>query len=494
MDSEVRQLVQDLARQGLSIRAIARKLGLDRKTVRRLAPPAAPAPARPRKLEGFEAAIRQRIESGLAGPRILRELRQMGYRGSRTLLMNRVRELRGPSKPKLKVFRRFETEPAEEAQVDWSLYRVPLAGVPTAVHAFGMVLAFSRMLFVAFYRNEQLPTLLHAHVEAFEFFGGICRRIVYDNMTTVTLGRIGGEPRWNQAFLEFARHHGFTPKVCRVRDPNRKGRIERVFSYLEGDFLRGRSFASWEDLNLQAREWLASVANRRMHSTVREIPEERFARERDLLIRLPAMRFPTERRLVRKVEKDGYVQVDGSFYPVPDAAPGKLATVRVYPNRVEILDAVGAVAAVYPVPDRPTRILPRGGRIPRPSEAVPRSKLEARFLAQFPAAGEFLAGLARRMKTLAPIHLQRLEHLVGLYGEEAVRAALARAREYRNFSAYAVERVLEKAHPDVLPPPPPAGPWVPPETLGASEDVDGGDPRHYRFDSMDPSAGGGHGT
>jgi transposase len=82
---------------------------------------------------------------------------------------------------------------------------VTIAHRETIVHAFSLVLGFCRRLFVAFFRNERLPTLLWAHQEAFRYHQGLCRRIAYDNQTAITLGRVGGKPRWHPTFLDFAR-------------------------------------------------------------------------------------------------------------------------------------------------------------------------------------------------------------------------------------------------------------------------------------------------
>lgn len=89
------------------------------------------------------------------------------------------------------------------------------------------------------------------------------------------------------------------------------------------------------------------------------------------------------------------------------------------------------------------------------------------------------------------VHLSALERLVGLYGETAVREAVGLAQAARNFNAHAVTRILEHVHPDVIPDPPAFGPFVPPHVLGALEDVDGGSPADYPFDSVDPTEGGG---
>jgi hypothetical protein len=125
----------------------------------------------------------------------------------------------------------------------------------------------------------------------------------------------------------------------------------------------------------------------------------------------------------------------------------------------------------------------------RSSSALSRSAQEARFLARFPAAAAFLDGLKHRMTTLTPIHLHALARLADLYGEAAVRAALAVATAYRNFNARAIERILVRAHPTVVPEPVVGPVALRPEALGALDDVDPGSPQDYTLDSMPPTGG-----
>lgn len=480
------QEIRDLARQGMAIRAIARKIGRDPKTIRRaLGRP--PRPPSPPKLQPFKDAARELHAQGLFAPRILRELRARGYTGSLTLLKDFLRTLEPhPQKPR-KVFRRFETRMGEESQVDWSPFRLPIGGREVVAHCFSLILCACRRMWIGFFRNERLPTLLHAHVEAFRYHDGLTSRVVYDNQTTVTLGRVRGRPLWNPPFLEFAKFYGFSPWAAQPGDAPRKGKVERPFPWIESDFLKGQTFDSWEDLNRRARVWLDTVANVRKHSTTGRFVHEAYAEEKPFLIRLPEIPFPTERREVRKVQKDGYLPVDGSFYPAPAHLVGQSVSLRISPTRVEILDASGRVAAVHPVPDRPMRLPADGGPPLRRPTPVSRTALETAFLARFPGAEDFLDGLKTRMNALTPIHLRQIERLVALYGDTFVGAALQRARDYRNFNAEALKRILEAAHPNVVPEPDLTPLNAGPEALAALDDVEGTTPEDYTLDSQPPT-------
>src|SRR6266852_2462989 len=167
--------LQRLLHEHIPIRAIARRLNRDVKTIRRaLGRSRAPSPSAPPKLAPYHELIKEHAQQRLRSPRILREIRARGYTGSTTILKDFLRTL-GPHPPRPpRTFHRFETRPGEEAQSDWSPYRVPIANRETIVHAFSLVLCFCRRLFVAFFRDERLPTLLWAHHEAFRYHGGLC--------------------------------------------------------------------------------------------------------------------------------------------------------------------------------------------------------------------------------------------------------------------------------------------------------------------------------
>jgi transposase len=488
---EEQRELQRLRHEHIPIRAIARRLNRDVKTIRRaLGRSPSPSALAISKLAPYHELIKEKAQQGLRSPRILREIRERGYTGSTTILKNFLRTLGPRRPPPSRTFHRFETRPGEEAQSDWSPYRVPIANRETIVHAFSLVLCFCRRLFVAFFRNERLPTLLWAHHEAFLYHGGLCRRIAYDNQTAITLGRVSGKPRWHPTFLDFARHYGFEPSVGRPGHKERRGKVERPFDYLEHDFLAGRAFASWDALNVQCRQWLDTVANVRVHGTTRRRVDEAFAEEQPCLIALPSVHLPAARQETRTVQKDGYIPVDGSYYPVPDPlVKAGTVLVRIDPGHVTILDRAEKIAASYPVPEEPTRIpaptLPPGA----PRAALSRPAQEAAFLARFPNAREFLDGLTHRMSTLTPIHLRAIDTLVALYGEPAVQLALARASAYRNFNARAVERILQRAHPTVVPEPALGFLSPRPEALGALDDTDPGSPHDYTLDSMPPTGG-----
>jgi len=485
--------ILELHRAGYGTRRIARALGCNRKTVQRHLEKSGltsqpPLPGKPPskkagKLDLFRERIREMVEKDLSVTRILREISAQGYTGGRTILAEYVRNLRPSLKAGAsKVRRRFETRPGEEMQVDWSPYRVQIGDKLRTVHAFCAVLHYSRKIHVHFYPNERLSTLLEAEARSFEDFGGVTQRVVHDRMATVVLGTIpdGKKPIWNPRFLDFARHFGFDPFLCRPRDPDRKGAVEKAFAYLERDFLRGASFASFEELNSRVRVWLDQVANRRTHGTTRQVPDEVWAFEKDFLTALPDHPFDTCDEELRKVDADATLWIRGTPYTVPWPLAGATVTVRLFSDHFEVLDPKGrpVLSRAY-APEKvkgKLQIDPAhyqglpGGKDGRTGEG---RRLEETFLTRFPSLTDFFTGLKKRMKGLAHIHLRALLRLAETYGEEVFLQAARKAQEHHAFNAHVIRRILEKDHPL-----PPQEPLLPPGAAAKAAmilgDVDSG--------------------
>ena len=469
-------------------RRIAQRVGLSRKQVRTVLQQegctrAHPPPATS-KLDAFAETITAKVTLGLTTTRLLRELRELGYQGGRTILGDHVRGLRAqlalhPGKP---VKRRFETGPGEEAQIDWSPYLVSIAGRPTPVHALGCLLCYSRKLALYFFRDERQATLLEGLALCFEYLDGITARLVLDNMATAVVGRLSGrEVLWHQRFLDFCAHYGTKPFACRVGDPDRKGKKEKSFRLVWDDFLKGADFESWDDLDRRRRLWLdetPEVANRRIHGTTRRVPNEAYRAEHDLLIRLPRDRFPVYDQDVRVVDQDATLSIRGTKYSVPATLGNQSVAVRLFAGHFEVLDRHSHILFSRRYVDDadkgklildPTHYANLPRRPPGGGGGGGGQRLDAAFLLRFPTLAPLVDGLKRRMKTLWPIHLRALLRLCDRYGEDAFRAAATRAQDFRRYNASAVERILAKEHPlEPLDPIPPLG-GVGPAVLGEVE-------------------------
>jgi len=379
-------VILDLHRQGLSVSAIARQVGLDRKTVRGYIERGLEPPAyRPRqpcatKVAPFQAYLRERVAAypDLTGTRLYRELGKIGYAGGYTAVKDFLREVRPSSSPGFEV--RFETPPGRQAQVDFSHFRTVFTdepGVERVVWLFSLVLGHSRMLWGRFVPHQDMQTLLRCHADAFETLGGAPAEVLYDRMRTVFTREDpeAGHIVYNRTLIEFARHYGYLPKACKAYRAKTKGKVERPFRYIREDFFLARSFRNLADLNGQFRQWLDEVANSRTHATTHRVVSEHFAEERPSLQPLPAGPFQAVLRLERRITKDGMVSVDGNLYSVPDTTRRRPVEVHSTASEVRILEQ-GRVIAVHPVMDgRGQRRIIAGHRTapPPPNSQTPRN-------------------------------------------------------------------------------------------------------------------------
>ncbi|WP_228536351.1 IS21 family transposase [Noviherbaspirillum malthae] len=321
---------------GMSVSGIARQLDLDRKTVRSAlkkpnwTPYQRETAAATTLLSPHEDWLRERAPQVHYSARILyQELRsQRGFTGSYDTVRKTIQPWRGQASVASLTQRRFETEPGQQAQVDWGQIKVRFAHGPAEVHIFVMTLGYSRRAYVEGFENERLTSLLAAHEHAFAWFGGRCAEILYDRMRTVVLGTSEGKPRWNPTFDAFARHWGFEPRLCRPYRAQTKGKVESGVKYVKRNFAPGRIFQDIDDFNEQLRQWLVEIADVRLHGTTHERPIDRFAAEAAALTATSSQAgFLDAMVRDRVVALDWLISIDTNRYSVPCRLIGKTVQV-----------------------------------------------------------------------------------------------------------------------------------------------------------------------
>jgi hypothetical protein len=182
------------------------------------------------------------------------------------------------------------------------------------------------MQYVEFTQRQDMETLLNCMVHAFHFFGGVTATVLTDNMKTVVVDRIDGQPRFHAKILDFASYYGFVPRVCHPYRPQTKGKIESTIRYIKSSFWPGLEFGTLAELNRQALVWCED-ANRRIHATTREVPLERLARE-GLTPLNSQPDYDTSYSTHRQVAKDCLVSYRGNRYSVPHTFAGKSMVLR----------------------------------------------------------------------------------------------------------------------------------------------------------------------
>lgn len=297
---ETHMLLRHYLAQGLSKAAIARQLGLSERTIHRWIANGElerdlderprykrrhPAPS---KLDPYKGLITERLAAypELSAVRLLEEVRPAGYTGSYALLQKYVRAVR--PRPAPAPVERFETPAGHQGQVDFAEFTFPWG----KRYALLVVLGYSRLLWLRFYERQDMRTLFLGLEEAFAYFGGVPRELLFDQMKAVIssdLRFLGGQLVVNEEFLRFSNHWGFRPRACRAYRAQTKGKVERPIAYVRDNFVYGRDFASEAHLDEERARWLER-ANQRRHGTTKEAPRLRFERDERRVLSPPAER------------------------------------------------------------------------------------------------------------------------------------------------------------------------------------------------------------
>ncbi|MBU1261566.1 IS21 family transposase [bacterium] len=287
------------------------------------------------KLDPYKDYIGLRLKEApqISNRRILREIKKNEYTGSRSILGEFIKPLREERQKEATI--RFETMPGEQSQVDWSFFgTIQDYGINKRLYCFSMVLGFSRTLYIEFATSCDIFGFIRCHQNAFLYFGGYTRTILYDNVKTVVLSRCEGNIEWNRKFMDFAGFYGFCPRLCQPYRARTKGKVERPFSYIRQDFFIGTKFEDMEDLNQKASGWLNTLANRRTHGTTKELPFERLKREN--LLPLKDRLYDTSFAGQRKVSSDCFISYEGNQYSVPYQHSRRNVTIRADKERIRI--------------------------------------------------------------------------------------------------------------------------------------------------------------
>lgn len=298
--------IRVMARQGQSIRQIARELGCSRNTVRRHLREAGlvrygPRALRQTKLDAYKPYLAERVTQAkpqwIPATVLLREIRELGYAGGITQLKAWLAPMKRSQGVEPVV--RFETAPGEQMQVDFTWVR---KGRDPLV-AFVATLGYSRASFVRFSKREDSAALLAGLREALDYFGGAPRHVLFDNPKTVVIERDAygaGRHRWNDALLALAEQCGFKLRLCRPYRARTKGKVERFNRYMKGSFvvplaasLRAAGLQlTVEVANEHVRRWLHEVANCRVHASTGAVPAVLLIEELAHMLPAPALQAP----------------------------------------------------------------------------------------------------------------------------------------------------------------------------------------------------------
>jgi hypothetical protein len=284
------------------------------------------------------------------------------------------------------------------------------------------------------------------HRRALEFFGGVPRRVLYDNLKTVVLHHAGATVQFNPRFMAFAGHYLFEPVAAPVRYPEAKGRVESAIKYLRHSFFYGRTFSTLADVREQAARWRDETANARLHATTRERPNERLLIERTKLHALPEHPYDTDFVDTAIVSKECRIAFDSNTYSVSPDHVGRTVEVRADDATVRVLHDGNEVARhercwerrrYIERPEHLAKLLER-----RPGAHVSRSR--DRIASLCPEAPQYLAESARSRRSLS-MEIDRLTRLLVRYGPTELAGGIAMAIARRTYGANSVQMLMDQA-------------------------------------------------
>ena len=442
-----RATILQLEAQGVGKREIARLLGISRQSIRRVLQSNSSIVPRIERAEKA-ASFRQQILELLPYMkgnlvRVHEELLASGATLSYPALTAFCRREGIGHEPIVPVGR-YEFAPGEEMQHDTSPHEVIVGGRKFKAQTASATLCYSRMLFF-----EILPTFQRFDCKVFltdavRYINGATQRVMIDNTHVVVLRGSGRTMEPVPEMDAFAQRLGFRFVAHEIGDANRSARVERPFHFIENNFLVGRTFSSWDDLNSQARQWCDRV-NATYKKHIRAVPRELYAVERPLLKPLPAWIPEVYRLHHRIVDVEGYVSLHTNRYSVPPSFIGRQVEVRETRDHIEIeLDARHIVQhRRMATPDQVRVTLPEH-RPPRgqgPCKRDPHPE-ETAILAAAPEIAPYLENLKRHSRKVIALLLRQLLRMLRDYPREAFLGAIEEAGRYGLYDLDRVERMV----------------------------------------------------
>ena len=448
LSQEQRTAILELSAQGVAKREIARLLGISRLSVRKVLRSKSsnvPALDRPEKAEPHRQQILDelvRCEGNLV--RVHEELLAQGANLSYPALTAFCRRHGIAQTPKVPAGR-YDFQPGEELQHDTSPHTVQIADKKRKAQTASAVLCYSRMLYFQLYPTFQRFDCKVFLTDALRYFGGSPhQRVMIDNTHVVVLRGTGKDMVPVPEMAAFAERFGFHFAAHERGDADRSARVERNFHFIEHNFLAGRTFSSWEDVNAQARQWCDRI-NATYKKHIHAVPRELFALERLHLKPLPAWIPEVYRLYQRTVDTEGYVALHTNRYSVPVGWIGRRVELRETKDKIHIqLDARNVVThqrltdaqdqRITLAPHRPPRGqgLKRGNPYPE----------EQQILAAAPEIADYLAALKQRGRKVVGLALRQLLRMVRDYPRTPLLAAVREAAHYGLYDLDRLERMI----------------------------------------------------
>lgn len=351
--------------------------------------------------------------------------------------------------------------PGEEMQHDTSVHKVKIGGVAHRLISSGIYQRYSKMRYVRFYRRFNRFTMKCFIDEALRHWGYCARICIIDNTSLAIHYGSGASAVFSPEMVSFASNYGFAWKAHAIGHADRKAGKERNFYTMETNFLPGRTFSSFEDLNHQAFEWATVRYAKRPQAKTKLIPIELFETEKSSLVKLPEYIAAPYLPLARRVDQYGYVSFDGNFYWVPESVTSKSVTVLHYAHHLRIMDGTReAVRHEIAADGVKNQMIVPPGHEAAPHYAPKNRKLgceqEERRLRELGECVGMYLDIAKAPESgvrQRPAFIRSLYSLSGQLGQSLFLSVVRRAIDYRVFDHAALERIAHLiVRTDLFPP------------------------------------------
>lgn len=308
--------------------------------------PGVQAPRQTSTVEPYRETIEGWLKQGVEMTAIwLRLQENFGYQGGYSSIRRFVHRLE-PVEPE--VFVRVQSEAGEDMQVDFGsvgqLYD-PVSKRIRSAYVFVATLGYSRHQYAELVFDQKVKTWIALHRRAFQFFGGVPKRVIPDNLKAAVVQALVHDPVLGEAYRRMALYYGFLISPTIPRTPRHKGKVENGVHYVQRNFMAGQEFVDIQVANGHLRDWVMNTAGVRKHGTTGEAPLALFNEfEKACLLPLPAEPFQLLEVCTVKVHPDCHVVIGGSYYSVPYIYVGHELAAQVSENFVEIYEGQKLVA------------------------------------------------------------------------------------------------------------------------------------------------------
>jgi len=341
----------------------------------------------------------------------------------------------------------YHFDPGLEMQHDTSPHTMLLDGKTIKAQCAALTLAYSRKLYMQYYPRFTRFEAQEFLASALLFMKGCCKRCIIDNTSVILHYGSGADAIICVQMERFGRMYGFEFQAHAINHPNRKARVERPFYYIERNFIPGRTFKSWEDLNTQAEHWCINVSNAKEKRSLGMSPEEAYIKEAPYLARLPKVLPPVYEHHQRKVDISGYINLESNCYSAPEKYLGKLLDVYKYPKEIKIFykdREIASHARAIGVKNKRSLIKGHHQQINRHSNRALASDAEQQLRGHYAELDNYMDSLKKKVRGRGARKFEKLLDLQRTYSNDAFLIAVKQASKYCLYDLHRVEELIIK--------------------------------------------------